>query len=103
MNKLQISSSILQQIQSIIHKLYPEALVWAYGSRVKGNCHAGSDLDLVVIDFGSGEGSTSILREAFSNSSIPFLIDIRYWAKLPKHFQDEITNNYVVVYERKPG
>ena len=97
MAALQISAEQLEKIKKIIKENYPNAIVWAYGSRVSGNSHEGSDLDLVVTDFGKTNGSISMLREAFSESDIPILVDIRYWNDLPVSFQNEIKKNYIVL------
>lgn len=94
---LDISDFELNKIKNIIKNLYPTAVVWAYGSRLKGNCHEGSDLDLVIVDFGVPEGSIELVREAFRESDIPILIDIRYWQDLPISFQEEIKKSYIVI------
>ncbi len=97
MSILNISDSTFKKIKTIIKNLYPMAEVWAYGSRVSGNCHEGSDLDLVIIDFGVPKGSVQLIREAFRESDIPILIDIRYWQDLPTSFQEEIKKSYIVI------
>lgn len=73
----------------------PEATVWAFGSRVSGDCHAGSDLDLVVI--GATPKHVSKLKTEFQKSNIPFLVDILRWESIPDYFQEEIKEGYVVV------
>lgn len=97
MPTLQLSLSHLETVKSIIKKIYPHAVVWAYGSRVNGDCHEGSDLDLVLIDFGTEKGNISLIRAAFSDSNIPILIDIRCWKELPLSFQKEIKKQYVPI------
>ena len=74
--------------------------VWAYGSRVNGRSHEGSDLDLVL----RGPGLEKIalerlmdFEEAVRDSDIPFLVEARDWARLPERFQREIEREYVVV------
>lgn len=98
MTKLHVSKEALQQIEQIFQKMAPDAIVWAYGSRITGDCHEGSDLDLVIKTFGHSEKSISKIRNAFSESNIPFLIDIRYWEDLPASFQEEIAKKYIVIY-----
>lgn len=94
---LHISDSELKKIKNIFKELYPTAVVWAYGSRVNGNCHEGSDLDLVIIDFGVPKGDLQLVREAFRESDIPILIDVRYWGDLPISFQEEIKKSYIPI------
>ncbi|GHV10247.1 hypothetical protein AGMMS50229_21290 [Campylobacterota bacterium] len=76
MVELFIKQEYLAEICAIIKRLYPKAVVWAYGSRVGGDAHSGSDLDLSIKDFGQTDGSIAKLKEAFEESKIPFLIDI---------------------------
>lgn len=97
MTVLHISKFQLEKIRKIIKNLYPAAEVWAYGSRVTDNCHEGSDLDLVIIDFGVPKGSIQLVREAFRESDIPILIDIQSWKDLPISFQEEIKKSYIAI------
>lgn len=97
MTTLHLSSLDLKKVKSIIKKMYPHATVWAYGSRVSGKCYEGSDLDLVVVDFGAPTHNIASLQDAFTESDIPILIDIRSWAQLPLSFQEEIRNQYIPI------
>lgn len=74
--------------------------VWAYGSRVNDRGHEGSDLDLVL----RGPGLEKIpaeqladFEEALRESTIPFLVEARDWARLPERFHREIESEYVVL------
>ena len=72
----------------------------AYGSRVTGNAHDGSDLDLVMIhpEFpDQPQDNGSELRSALIESNIPILVDVLDWARIPEAFKAEIIKNYVVV------
>ena len=74
--------------------------VWAYGSRVDGRSHEGSDLDLVLRGPGLEEIALERLmdfEEAVRESDIPFLVEARDWARLPERFRREIEREYVVV------
>lgn len=80
--------------------------VWAYGSRVNGRSHGGSDLDLVL----RGPGLEKIpldrwrdFEEAVRESNIPFLVEARDWARLPGRFRREIEREYVVLVEAAAG
>ena len=96
MTDLFISMKHLEEIRSIIGKLYPGAKVWAYGSRVDGSAHETSDLDLAVVDFGQPDGDVMTLRDALRESNVPFLVDIFDYKLLPKSFKEEIEKKYVV-------
>ena len=87
-------------LQALLREHLPGAEVWAYGSRVNGRSHDGSDLDLVLR--GAGLEKIPIDRlvdfeEALRESNIPFLVEARDWARLPARFLREIEREYVVV------
>ena len=89
-------------LEALLHKHLPEVEVWAYGSRVNGRSHDGSDLDLVL----RGPGLNKIpidslvdFEEAVRESTIPFLVEARDWARLPERFHREIGRDYVVLVE----
>ena len=80
----------------------PALRVWAYGSRVKGNNHAGSDLDLALRGptlEPLGKEYPELIR-ALEQSNIPILVQAHDWARLPESFRREIERRYVVVQER---
>ncbi len=75
--------------------------VWAYGSRVKGGAHDGSDLDLVVrsADLSKIPMETYIdLCEKIRDSQIPILVELRDWAMLPESFHKNIAAHHEVLY-----
>lgn len=95
MNNLFIEPEYLRMLKDILNSYCPDADIWAYGSRVHGDAHSGSDLDLAVKDFHSETANLFELRELLSESNIPFIIDIHEFDKLPKSFQEEILKNYI--------
>ena len=89
-----------EQIEGLLRAHLPGVEVWAYGSRVNGRSHEGSDLDLVLRSPGLVKIDPSQLaefNEAVQESTIPFLIEARDWARLPDSFQREIEREYVVL------
>ncbi len=98
--QLDLSPRHLALLQDILASHVPEAEVWAYGSRVSGGAHEGSDLDLVLRD--ARDPAQAIagwleLREALQDSKLPMLVEIHLWPQLPGSFQAEIERAYVVV------
>ena len=88
---LQIFSSVTLPIE-----------VWAYGSRVNGDAHTGSDLDLVI----RSKDLTPLPLDAFvelsekiKDSNIPILVELRDWAMLPESFHKNILRQYEVLYK----
>lgn len=74
--------------------------IWAYGSRVNGDAHDTSNLDLVVrtqdlTPVASSQWLNFI--NALSNSNIPILIQVFDWAMLPKSFHNNILQHYKVL------
>ncbi|MCE7060663.1 nucleotidyltransferase family protein [Dyadobacter sp. CY343] len=75
--------------------------VWAYGSRVNGSAHDGSDLDLVVRDqtLKPISADTMIdLIEKIRESNIPILVELRDWSRLPASFHKNIERQYEVLF-----
>lgn len=101
---LHLPESYLRIVQGVLHSLLPEAEVWAYGSRVNGDYYDTSDLDLVVRqpdDLRRRQVGLGDVKEAFSESNLPILVQLVDWAGIPAAFRDEIAANYVVI--QKPG
>lgn len=75
--------------------------VWAYGSRVNGKAHSGSDLDLVLrtADLKPiASHQLNTLCEKITESNIPILVELRDWALLPNNFHNNIESNYEVLF-----
>jgi hypothetical protein len=56
----------------------------------------------INIIFTPVKGLTQV-REALSESNIPFLVDIHDWSRLPDSFRRQILKKYVVVLEDRTG
>ena len=89
-------------LEALLQKHLPDVEVWAYGSRVNGRGHDGSDLDLVLRGPGLTEipsGQLGDFEEAVRESNIPFLVEAGDWARLPERFHREIERDHVVLVE----
>lgn len=89
-------------IQALVARHLPEVEVWAYGSRTDGRGHGGSDLDLALRAPGLAPISRkklARLKEAFRDSSIPFLVEAHDWALLPRAFRRRIEQKHVVLWD----
>ncbi|MSU51589.1 MAG: nucleotidyltransferase domain-containing protein [Opitutus sp.] len=103
---LQIRPDLRRELLRLITTHLPHEEVWAFGSRVNGTAHAASDLDLVVrhpadLNVRQGSGFWE-LKEAFSESNLPFLVDLLDWAALPPTFWPSISEHHVVLYRPDP-
>lgn len=98
---LDIRPDHLKIVEEILEKHVPDREVWAFGSRVNGTAKETSDLDLAVIGENPLEFQTlGALRDAFSESNIPYKVDVVDWAKIEKTFRGIIQKNKVVIKEQ---
>ena len=98
--KLHLSARHRACIEALLRKHLPGVEVWAYGSRVSGRSHDGSDLDLVLRGPGLGKIDAPRLADlegALRESTIPFLVEMHDWARLPDGFHPEIERRHVVL------
>jgi len=92
---LDLNPRYLALVRKILAEHVPDKTVWVFGSRIKGTAHAGSDLDLLVFDVTPEK--LSALRAAFSESSLPILVDTIDWLSIPETFRDEIKKRHEVL------
>ena len=98
--RLDLPRRYRDQIEALLREHVPGVEVWAYGSRVSGRSHEGSDLDLVLrgpdlkrVD----SGQLGDLIEALEESNVPIIVQVHDWARLPERFHREIEREYVVI------
>jgi predicted nucleotidyltransferase len=85
-----------QLIRSILARQVPSREVRAFGSRVAGNEKPMSDLDLCVMgDSPLPPRERSQLGDAFSESSLPFKVDVVYWSDVNPRFRTVIDRTSV--------
>ncbi len=102
-DRLDLPLRYREQLEALLREHVPGVEVWAYGSRVNGRSHEGSDLDLVLRNpmlSPVGDGFFDLL-ESIERSNIPILVQVHDWARLPESFHREIERGYVVVQEGK--
>lgn len=81
--------------------LLPGAEVWVFGSRATGRARRFSDLDLAGRRLTLDE--TAALAEAFSESDLPFLVDIADWRAIGDGFRTAIAGQRVLRSEAPGG
>jgi len=100
MPTLDLPAADLQILLRLLEQHVPEAEIWAYGSRISGRAHAGSDLDLVLRNPARLDQPLERLyavRDALSESDLPILVDVLDWARLPEAIRREIEQSHVVL------
>ncbi len=105
MAQLILNDDDLKIIKTLLKLWVPDALVMAYGSRIKGRCHAGSDLDIVIQNTTHPEEPNhqiDALNQACIESNMTILVDLSDWALLPESFRQEIKKNHVLIQAKNP-
>jgi predicted nucleotidyltransferase len=97
-------------IKKILRSYYPDAEIWLFGSRISGGAKKYSDLDILIktasglkiaeesAHYNSGIKSFNIKAD-FSDSYIPFKIDLVNWRETSEEFRDEILPSAVKLEE----
>jgi len=99
-SELALSTEDRAEVDAILAQVAPGIEVWAYGSRVNGTSYEASDLDLVLRGVGLRPVNVSIvsaLIDAFEESTLPIIVDIHDWVRLPPAYQEEIERSYYIL------
>ena len=89
-----------QIVKDILNRHVPQHEVWAFGSRAKWTAKQYSDLDLAVItDRPLPLKVSAALADDFSESDLPWKVDVVDWAKTSESFRGIIERDKVVVRE----
>ena len=98
MTPIDINPIDLKTVQQILREKVPELEVRVFGSRASWTARETSDLDLVLMTKEPLDISRMAkLKESFSESNIPFRVDIVDWADTSENFRKIIEKDYVVV------
>ena len=85
---LDVRPSDLDRVRKILAEHIPRYDIYAFGSRVTGKATKASDLDLAVMtDKPLDVLRMADLRDAFSESDLPFKVDIVDWAAIEENFR----------------
>ena len=95
---LDIRPDHLKIVEKILEKHVPDREVWAFGSRVNGTAKGTSDLDLAVIGENPLDFQTlGALRDAFSESNLPYKVDVVDWETISETFREIIQKEKVII------
>ena len=85
-------------VSTLLHRHVPGFAVWAFGSRAKWTAKPYSDLDLAIVtDRPLGLSLSAALADDFSESDLPFKVDVIDWASTSEAFRKIIERDRVVV------
>ena len=96
-----LSDRDLSTIRAIFSKYEDVKRVHIFGSRAKGTENQGSDIDLAVMNDGVKDSTLSQLIEDFSDSSLPYFVDLVSYHQLSNpNFIEHIDRVGVAFYQR---
>ena len=85
-------------VRGILERHVPGHEVWAFGSRANGTCKPFSDLDLAILAAHPLPLSViADLADAFSESDLPYKVDIVDWATTSERFRGVIKAGHIVL------
>lgn len=97
--KLEISPQHWAIVAEILQRHLPHTTVWAFGSRARFSAKPYSDLDIAIIGETPLPLSTlAALEHDFTESALPFKVDVVDWATTGESFRDIIRQSHVVVW-----
>ena len=95
---IDIAPDCLRIVTDILRRHVPEHQVWAFGSRATGKAKPYSDLDLAIItDTPLPLAILAALAEAFSESDLPWRVDLVDWSTTSEPFRKIIERDRVVL------
>lgn len=101
---LDIESRDLEILKAILGRRVPDCEVRAYGSRINGVAHRGSDLDLAIV--GPTRIDPFVLAELGSDleeSDLPFSVDFLDWNAAPDSFREAIARRFEIIAIDQPS
>lgn len=99
---MNLEPQYLTMVQNILAAHVPYIEVRAFGSRITGTAKPHSDLDLALVGAGKIDfGTMAQLKDAFSESDLPFRVDVLDWNDIDDEFREIISQNFNVIQDKK--
>jgi predicted nucleotidyltransferase len=96
---LALSPNELAAIKAILVRHVPDASVWVFGSRATGKAKKYSDLDLCIkANQALALDVMSAMAEDFSESDLPWKVDIVDWFSVSDSFKAIIERDRVLLF-----
>ena len=98
---IDLDAKYLDEIKRILAAKVPDCEVRVFGSRIEGKAKKFSDLDLALVgkeklDWRKIES----LKDAFSSSDIPIIVDVIDLNAISDEFREIIERNYEIILEK---
>jgi len=95
---IDLEAKHLAIVKKILKKHVPNCETRVFGSRITGKARKYSDLDLAV----KANSPLTLmqlgdLKDAFSESDLPILVDVLDWSRVSPEFQKIIEENFEVL------
>ena len=98
MRSIDIGPTDLETVRRLLHEHAPMLEVRAFGSRVSWTARGASDLDLALMTTEPLDiGRMAALKAAFTESDLPFRVDIVDWASTSESFRKVIECEHVLL------
>jgi predicted nucleotidyltransferase len=98
MRPIDILPKDLEIVRAILSHFVRGKEIRAFGSRTSGNARRHSDLDLVIMTEQPLDAVVlAKMTEAFSDSVLPFKVDVLDWASLEENFRCLIREGSIVI------
>ncbi len=95
---IDLSPEHLAEVKLILRTNVPGCQIRVFGSRITANAAKYSDLDLVICSDRIIEKSLIWkLEEAFSDSDLPFRVDVLDWQDISEQFRRKINEDYEIM------
>lgn len=99
---IDIEAEYLEAILELLNRHVPDCEVRAFGTRVTGGAKRYSDLDLAIVGAEKLDWRRiEALKDAFSESGIPIIVDVLDWNAVSDGFRAAIGHDCEVV--RRPA
>ncbi|MCD4830701.1 MAG: nucleotidyltransferase domain-containing protein [Anaerohalosphaeraceae bacterium] len=88
---IKISEQEFKIVYEIIDSYLPNHEVMAFGSRTADTAKTHSDLDIAIMGSVPVDFKTlALLKDAFSESDLPFRVDVLQWCRISPEFKKTI-------------
>ena len=99
---IDLDTKYLDEIRRILSEQVPDCEVRVFGSRIEGKAKKFSDLDLALVgkeklDWRKIES----LKDTFSSSDIPIIVDVIDFNAISDEFRKIIENEYEIIQSEK--
>lgn len=96
--RLALQPAELALVRGILQQHAPDFAAWAFGSRARGRAKHYSDLDLALVgERPMPSAQLAALAEAFSESDLPWKVDLVDWQRTDAAFRAVIAQDRVLL------